>query len=165
MKPMKFVALLVTGLALGMSGSAWQQDYYGGFDGTWEGKMKFLGSYPDPRSQAAEFSERRLIIKGENVHVYTKPDANWVDSKPGAYRIFTSKTNAVIFAIDSGAAWVETWNYTITHKGRDDLFVYAVRSVNNFEETADFKNAEGIIIGRFFQARFGEMVRVRAADK
>ena len=158
MKLMKVAALIVAVLALGIGASA-GQDYYGGFDGTWEGKLKQLVSYPDPKQVSqVDLLERRLIISGDSVRVYSRQDGKWLESKPGAYRIFTHKTNAVIFATNSDAGWVETHNYTITHKGRDDLYVYFVRSVNNFELPADHKNENGMD-GRTFQARFGEMVR------
>src|ERR1700760_1500392 len=55
--------------------------------------------------------------------VYVKgKDGSWLEAKPGTFRLATAATNAVLFSISGNldtstdAGWVETQNFTITHK-------------------------------------------------
>ena len=161
MTAIKFIALIVAVLAAGAGAGSGQDQYYGGYNGIWEGKLKFLSRHPDDPTFVAQSSQfdRKFLIRNELVRVYNKENGDWVEIKPDAFRIVTHKTNAVIFAVNSGDGWVETWNFTITHKGKNDLYVYFVRSVNNYERAADYKDPNGRMTARFFLTAFGEMTR------
>jgi hypothetical protein len=147
-----------------ITGSSSQDLYYGGFDGTWKGKIDFQRldfKTPDKKGSADERG-LSIVISGGNVRVFIEIKNEMVEVKPGQFHLQTHKTNALIYAIDSSTdvldktgsgGWVEAWTYTVTHKDQDTLYVYFVRSVNNYLKSADKENA------RFFQGGFTEITR------
>jgi len=144
-----------------------KEDFFGGFDGRWEGTFNFVAKDAfsttygrDLPSQAMAFT-----INGKQVHVYRKTElGDWHDVKPGEFIIVPFKTSAVVTTIDSGSdddsGWVESWNFTITHKDRDGLLVAFSRSVNNYKRS--YEDVSEQHPGRFFYMAFGEMTRVPA---
>ncbi len=172
-------ALLVASVpqAFSQEAAARTIESYGGFDGRWEGVIRqtpgqvfspgVTEDLLDPPANFLAFS-----ISNAEVKVYTKPGAAWVEMYPGHFRLVTGGTNAVLFCIaagtDSDGGWVETSNFTITHKERDSLNVVLTRAVNNFNKPSDYfeKRGEGIFAsGRFFQIFSGEMTRVDVPAK
>lgn len=165
MKTSAFLALLILS-ATAHEGRS-QDLYFGGFNGTWQGKFKSseldLKSFA-PLSRSFDL-QQAIQIKGTAVHVlnFSAKDRKWEEIKPNQFRIETHKTNAIVYAINSAAdvmgstnsgGWVETWNYTITHKDKDNLYVYFTRAVNNYLVPLGADNA------RFFYAGGGEFRRV-----
>lgn len=155
---------------------------YGGFEGRWEGVLRFTPSQvfnpqsvipsPDP-SDASKVPEPNLAfsITKDAAKVYQKSNNNWTEIKAGSFRIVSGATNAILFAItagtDSDGGWVETWNYTITHKERDTIYVVKTRAVNNYNKPADYleKRDGGTAVGRFFSISYGEMTLVDSPAK
>ena len=138
--------------------------YYGGFDGTWQGGLKPFD--PDLVSQWRNGDRSdinfRFQIKGSIARVFFQSDGAWIEAKNWQFRIAVHKTNAVIYAIDSSSdeygktdsgGWVETWNFTVTHKDENGLYATWTRCVNNY-----IRPPWGEQSGRAFcTSAFGEM--------
>ena len=146
---------------------AQDRDYMGGFDGRWEGQLKSIApqSYDAVHGiQWAEDAMMAFVVKNEGVSVYTgSAKGDWREAKAGHFQILALKTNATITAIDSSneapdkEGWVETWNFSATHKDRDHLLVVFTRQVNNYTKSDE---NHGSAAGRFIAMGFGEMHRV-----
>lgn len=149
-------------------------DFYNGFDGRWEGAFKrepsqvFDPLFPteapaDPTNPPV--TNTAFTINKNSAQVYLKDGAFWNEIKAGGFRFLASGTNAVLFSITGNVSntptgsWVETWNFTITHKDRDSLQVVVVRAVNNFTHPSDYLSENGKTPGRFFHQLYGEMTR------
>ncbi|HET7084397.1 MAG TPA: hypothetical protein VFI23_06480 [Rhizomicrobium sp.] len=142
-------------------------DYMGGYDGRWEGGLKSIAPEAYDAVHGINLSDDMTIafvIKNESVSVYSgNSKGNWREAKPGHFQILTLKTNATITAIDSSneppdkQGWVETWNFSATHKDRDHLLVIFTRVVNNYTAPED---NHGSSPGRFMMLGVGEMHRV-----
>ncbi len=63
----------------------------------------------------------------------------------------------MVYATDSGDDWVEIWNFTLSQKNHESLYVYFVRSVNNVLLARDLKDP--IQKPGFFISAFGELSR------
>lgn len=153
-------------IALAPTTAASEDLYYGGYDGVWRGKLKISmldlkSGAPQPDPSDLEFE---LQIRGNVVHVFSGADHEEV--KAGGFRIATHKTNAVIYTTDSAndvydktgvGGWVETWNFTATHKDTNTLYVSWVRAVNNYLRPPwrDRKGQPFVLSG------FGELNRAR----
>ncbi len=169
MKSIIVIALSLLFAAFGAVSTSNSQDvFYGGFEGTWEGTVRAkqidLKSF-DTTGTPTDVN-CRIAVSGTNVHVFVfnKTKNEWAEVKANAFRIVSHKTSAIVYSIDSAAdvmdktgsgGWVETWNFTITHKDKDTLYVDWVRGVNNYLSPPDKDGA------RFFFAGFGEMTRVK----
>jgi len=156
-------------------------DFYNGFIGRWEGDFRPVPSQvfsprppdaPAPNTENPPVTQMAFSISASSVQVYTRPvNGTWHEIKSGNWRMLTGLTNAVVFSITSGedadGGWVETWNYTITHKERDSLQVVMTRAVNNFNKPSDYleKTNEGVSPGRFFRILYGEMTRPDTTGK
>jgi hypothetical protein len=151
-----------------------KDDFFGGFDGRWEGTINFVApeAYSKDHGIALPPTDIAFTIKGKSVSVYYKGGPKnvpeWKEAKPQQFQIAQLKTSAMILTIvssrpkkndenDKYKDWVETINFTITHKDRDGLFVAYSRSVNNYMLEYDHSGDDP---GRFFNMGFGEMTRV-----
>lgn len=138
--------------------------YMGGFNGTWVGKLRVV----DPAAvdstvgagTAGKEFEYAIVVSGTSAKTYFRKDGSWEEIKPGAFHVAAHKTNAIVYAIDSASdvydssgsgGWVETWNFTLTHKNSTMLYVAWTRSVNNYLKKPSEHGA------RFFIVAFGEM--------
>ncbi len=136
----------------------------GGFNGTWVGKLRIV----DPAAvdgtvgsgTAGKEYEYAVVVAGASAKVYSRKDGSWDEIKPGAFHVAAHKTNAIVYAIDSSTdvydssgsgGWVETWNFTVTHKNTTTLYAAWTRSVNNYLKKPSDRAA------RFFVVAFGEM--------
>jgi hypothetical protein len=139
----------------------------GDFDGRWEGTMKYLS--PETYDQAHGFvpsnTEFAFSIDGKTAKVFYKLETGeWHEAKQGAFVFIPYKTNAVILSMTSDATrtnpgdWVETWNFTLTHKDKDSLYVIFSRAVNNFRHPPDFD--DGKFKGRYFVIAYSEFKRI-----
>lgn len=148
--------------------------YMGGFDGVWVGNLKGIkgNGYPFIATGEEEFAIM-LIIKDDHVSVTTTPKGKKPNTiKEGKFKIIKHKTNAIIYAQDSesekfnaedNGEWVETWNMTLTHKEENSIYVYYVRSVNNFllaHDTNTDSKAD-----RFFYSATAELTKVATIEK
>jgi hypothetical protein len=160
----KVVAVALSILVAGAHLASAQDLYYGGYTGTWQGKLKAadLAVLDALVGVGKGEAEIRLVIEGTNARVFVRGKDQWNEVKPGAFRAVVHKTNAVVYAIDSArdvedktgsGGWVETWNFTLTHKDKDSLYALVVRSVNNYLKPAGTDGA------RFFVSVFGVMSR------
>lgn len=100
-------------------------------DGSWRGKLSVASiSYPTAQDSIAS-PNYRIEINNKNVQVYRDEK----EVKPGAFRIEQHKTNAIVFAMDSGkdneGLWVETWVFAITLKDPNTIIVDYDWLVNN----------------------------------
>jgi len=133
--------------ALRADGAVRVEDY-GGFDGRWEGSFMRTPDQVFPSTSEKETipTEIAFSIDGSAVQVFIKLDGkNWSEVKHGQFHIYSYKTNAVIYSItaDLGnfndpTGWVETWNFTLTHKEENSLYAVATRAVNNFDHHSDW---------------------------
>jgi hypothetical protein len=174
MNPIKTI-MCALAILCGIGTCAIAQDddlYYGGFDGRWEGAMAHvpLQQFDVPNVNYAPV-EYAFSITGQDVKVYEKLNGVWQERKLGGFRLVQFKTNAIIVSITASSdikdqtgsgGWVETLNFTITHKDRDGLYVSLTRAVNNYLHAYDDKSADGVPLGRFVNVLYGEMDRVPA---
>jgi hypothetical protein len=150
-----------------------QDLYYGGFEGRWEGALRSV----EPSAYDSDMAfggpsgpqELAISISGPFVRVFVKERGDWREVKPGAFKLLTHKTTALIVAIDSAAdvmdrtglgGWVESWSLTLSHNDRESVRADLVRSVNNYLRPFDYRNADGKRVGRFVNIAFGELHRV-----
>lgn len=148
--------------------------YMGGFDGVWVGNFKGIKGkgYPFIATGEEEFAIM-LMIKDDYVSVTTTPKGKKPNTvKEGKFKIIKHKTNAIIYAQDSesekfneedNGEWVETWNMTLTHKEKNSIYVYYVRSVNNFLLAHDTNTED--VSGRFFYSAYTELTKVATIEK
>jgi hypothetical protein len=162
-------------LAAGITKATAQDDkYYGGFDGRWEGTMSHvsLPAFDNPEVTTYIDAAIAFTISGNKAKVFFKVHDDWQEIKAGTFQILGYKTNAVLFSITSSGdlnstasrapnidGWIETWNFTITHKAADSLFVTATRAVNNYPKPYDYKFPQGGV-ATFFRNYSGELTKV-----
>lgn len=166
---MRFLQSILVALLVLVPAAAIAADdpYYGGFDGRWEGMLQYIPAeaYDPERGHTLENTRFAFSIKGETVSVYFNDNGTWQEYMPGAFRIAFHKTNGVIFgnlsrAEEAGGkvfGWVETWNFTFTHKDDQSLYVFFTRVVHNLGLAYDYK-AQGAS-GRTFNIAHGEFSR------
>jgi hypothetical protein len=168
---MKLVGRLLLSAALVLLSATfgYSEDlYYGGYDGMWQGSLKIHGldltTFDETQKSSSEM-DFRLQIKGATVRVFTKGN-DWDEVKNGQFRIVVHKTSAVVYAADSAndvydktgsGGWVESWNFSATHKDVDTIYVAWVRSVNNYLRPP-WRERRGV---PFFISGFGEMTRLK----
>jgi hypothetical protein len=140
--------------------------YKSGFDGRWEGTLKYVSpeSYDKTHGNVPSNTEFAFTVNGKSAKVFYRLDTGeWHEAKPGTFSFVAYKTNAIILSMNSDGiggnpgSWVETWNFTITHKDNDSLYVIFSRAVNNFREEPNFD--DGKSRGRWFAIAFGEFAR------
>jgi hypothetical protein len=146
---------------------AQEDPYYGGFDGRWEGSATFIPAEAfDPvHGVTGETGRYAFSIKGDSVSVYYNDGKGWQEAMPGGFRIVTHKTNGIIFGHTSRVddksgktyGWVETWNFTFTHKDETSLYVLLTRAVNNLGLPYDYRTQDAR--GRMFTIARGEFAR------
>jgi len=141
--------------------------YYGGFDGRWEGTLQYIPAeaFDSERGYAHEDTRFALSIRGEAVSVYMKDSKGWQEYMPGGFRMVAHKTNGEIFgnlsSVDDAGGkvfgWVESWNFTFTHKDDQTLYVFFTRVVHNLGVPYNYR-AQGAT-GRSFNIAHGEFSR------
>ena len=151
--------------------------YHGGYSGTWIGKLLWINPSSHEHSLILssdwlldrEGMDIKILVDNDNTKVFFLYKGLWREIKAGKFVMKTHKTNAVLFALDSSidvhdesgaGGWVETWNYTLTYKDANHLYVYFVRVVNNYLRPYNYKDKNGTIIGRFFRSAFGELEKI-----
>ena len=123
------------------------------FDGTWDGQITFFnipGQFLPPGTAQLHM---RLQISGDDVHVFCCNDMHEI--KRGEFEIDSDKTNAVIYATNSGDQWVETWNFTFTLRGDGTMQVIYSRAVNNTQTPLSDPTS------KFTTAGYGRFKRLR----
>jgi hypothetical protein len=127
---------------------------FGGIDGIWQGTLKVVATSNPEASADFEKFPCRLEIERGAVRVYFRSK----EVKPDLFKIETHKTNAVIWATDSGqdsdGTWVETWAVAITEKDRGNVIVNVSWLVNNIDISAT------TALGRISASAVGEFQRV-----
>lgn len=148
--------------------------YMGGFEGTWTGTLQWISPNAHEQSKFLtanwlsdhESMQIKLIVHKKSANVFLKYKGEWREIMPGKFTIESHKTNAVVYAFNSSddikdmsgkGGWVETWSFTLTHKDKNRLFAYQIKSVNNYLSPYDRKDSNGTIIGRYFRSSFGEL--------
>ena len=172
------LAILTMTLCLPFSVYAADDIYMGGFDGVRKGTLKWV--IPKLHDQSAILSsdwiskhegmQIRLVIQKNAAKVFLKYPDEWREIMPGKFNSKSHKTNAIVSAFNSSddiydktvkGGWVETWNFTLTHKSKEIIYVYFIKSVNNYLLPFDSKDEKETIIGRFYRGAFGELEKVR----
>lgn len=165
-------------LCLPSSGFAADDLFMGGFDGIWEGTLKWVNPKQMDQSKILssdwiakhEGMQIRLVIQKNVAKVFLKYPGKWREIMPGQFISKSHKTNAIVYAFNSSGdiydktgkgGWVETWNFTLTHKDKEILYGYFIKSVNNYLLSYDSKDEKGTIIGRFYRSAFGELKKVK----
>lgn len=104
-------------------------------DGWWDGTIKKTDEGPDNDLQL------RLAINGDQIRVWVVHSGQWIEAKPGSFRISRYMSNAVIYAMDSGedddGTWVESWGLLVTLRSPDELLITWSRLVNNIDAPLD----------------------------
>ena len=104
-------------------------------NGEWRGVLQPLhGSNLDPRNWNLEL---KLFIYAGQVKVFILRGTQWQEVKAGKFKITQQKTNAIIYSMDSGGGWVESWVFSLSRYDRDSINVYGNRIINNFKQAAD----------------------------
>lgn len=131
--PLRFVTSILMVLQLTSCATVQPKqaaDYDANLIGVWQGKIA-ITDHPE------ETLECRLNITGDKTSVWVMVQGQWREAKPGAFHLKAHKSNAVIFANDSGAdeegTWVESWVFVVTLLDRDELLVEWSRVVNNVD--------------------------------
>lgn len=136
---------------------------FGGFDGVWEGRLYYGKNLLYPFETYPKDLRIKIAIKSDKVNVYLFSNDEWDEITPGLFRIETHKSNAVIFALNSSkdvpgrGGWVETWNFTLTHRDNESAHVFFVRAVNNYLLKPDHR--EDNKAGRFIYSYNGTLNR------
>lgn len=103
--------------------------------GEWRGKLVPLhGEHLDPRDWNLEL---RFFIRGDMAQVFIWRGSGWEEVKPGQFRLTHHKSNAILYSIDSGSGWVESWIFSLSRRDEDSLNVYANRIINNINMAPD----------------------------
>ena len=127
------VVILIKSILIFPSALASKGEFFD-FNGIWEGHIKGFQA-PLLRTKRTHVFKTRLWVKGDEVQVFYQKDQRWNEVKAGAFRIFKHKSNALIYAINSGTdqdgAWVETWSFSVTKKDKNSLLVYWYSVINN----------------------------------
>jgi hypothetical protein len=109
------------------------QDFRG-LDGVWEGSLTYVEG-PGWSKISNPTRWTKLAIQGNSAQAFYKNDNKVVEIKPGAFKIERLRTNAIIFAVDTGTdadgRWVQNWVYAITEKDSDTLIVNLFSMANN----------------------------------
>ncbi len=134
----------------------------GSLDGTWEGKLEVVDGSSNKNKDSDSYERTKaaygkslfkMTLQGQRASVYFGE----TEVKPTSFQAQIYKTNAVVFATDTGedkdGQWVETWNFTITQKDPETLIVVFSRVVNNLGVSEE-KNE-----GKFFVVALGEFRR------
>jgi hypothetical protein len=114
------------------------KSHFSQLDGEWVGEIKGLelrGLYPEEPFK----SEIILRIEQDSVTVGKKKDGKWYQM-PYEFKIVRYKTHAVVYALASGGAWVEGYNFLVTLDDINTMTVLWSRSVSNY--TLSNKNKE-----------------------
>jgi len=98
-----------------------------------------LFRYARTKQDAPYESEMILRIEGDSVAVGRKKDGKWYQM-PYDFKIIRYKTHAVIYALASGDAWVEGYNFLVTLDNINTMTLLWSRSVSNY--TLSNKNKE-----------------------
>lgn len=151
-----------------------QEFYLGGFDGVFVGDIQQLKGtgYPFVGSGHGKVSFKLAIRDNKASLFIGTPEKGFNEVYLDNPNIIRHKTNAVIYSQGSESEkyneedkgnWVETWNMTLTRKNKNSIYVYIVRSVNNFrlppETYIDDK------MGRFFYSWSGELQQVAVIER
>ena len=132
----------------------------GSLEGTWEGKLKIVGSSLEQdsnsyRQTVARYEETpfKIVINEMHARVYFGN----TEIKPTLFRTQIFMTNAVVFASSSGddadGQWVETWDFVLTLKNVQTLGACLSRVVNNLDVP------EGEDFSKFFTIALGDLHR------
>ena len=110
------------------------QDFRG-LDGQWEGTLTNVQGPGWFFSATQPTKWVKLVIEGNAARAYYMRDDKVVEIKPGKFKVERLKTNAIVFAVDTGAdsdgQWVQNWLYAVTEKDRDTLIVNFYAMANN----------------------------------
>ena len=143
-------------------GAARAANFDPGFDGVWTGAIKIIDTtlynptpLPADLKTAVEAmnAEIAIEIKEGAAKVFIKTENGWDEVKRGSFDVVVHRMNAVVAAIDSNIAknkssgWVETWNFTLTHKDDKSLYAYWVRAVNNYHLAVGEPYARFVVSG------------------
>lgn len=137
MKKLAFRALALSFMLIVMGACATGASQAGKLDsrldGWWDGTIKKTDLEDDLRL--------RLAINGNQVKVWVVHNGQWIEAKPGSFRIDRYMSNAVIYATDSGedddGTWVESWGLLVTLRSSDELLITWSRLVNNIDTPLD----------------------------
>lgn len=175
MKAVLFLAVILSLTACSTANQKTNENtdlYMGGFDGVWVGELKSIRGTGYPFIAKGENeSSMMLIIREGKVSVSAGNKEKGISKvKEGKFNIIEHRTNAIIYAQDSGSDnaddtddWVETWNITVTHKDANSIYVYFVRSVNNFRMPHNLDTETEA--GRFFYSYSGELIKVATIER
>jgi hypothetical protein len=101
--------------------------------GSWKGSIPIH----DGAGEGENLDLKLELTKNDEVELWLINEGDWVEAKPGKFRISRHRSNAVIYATDSAedddGTWVETWVLVVTLRTPDELLVVWSRVVNNLD--------------------------------
>jgi hypothetical protein len=100
-----------------------------GLNGSWAGSIPI--HHGD--GQGEDLDLKLNLTQNDEVELWLIDAGNWIEAKPGKFRVSRLKSNAVIYATDSAedGTWVESWALVVTLRTPDELLVVWSRVVNN----------------------------------
>jgi len=132
---------------------------FGGLDGSWEGTLTNVQGpgWFFPATQPTK--KVKLVIQGNSAQAFQVRDDKFVEIKPGKFKVERVKTNAIVFAVDTGSdsdgTWVQNWLYAVTEKDRGTLIVNFYAMANNLNMPLSNSSS------KWTTAATGELKRVK----
>jgi len=101
------------------------------FSGQWTGKLHWtIVSKPNN----TEF-EMKVVINGAAVSVFTQGEKDFVEVKPGKWRMTQLEQTAILTALDEGSdldgVWIEAWDIHLLRISPDEAVINFIRAVDN----------------------------------
>jgi hypothetical protein len=100
-------------------------------NGLWE------GSIPIRDTEGENLDLKLDLARDDEVELWLIDEGDWVEAKPGKFRVSRYMSNAVIYVTDSAedgdGTWVESWVLVVTLRAPDELLVVWSRVVNNLD--------------------------------
>jgi hypothetical protein len=101
------------------------------FTGEWSGALQWTKTSP----AADHGPELKVVIAAGNAKVFMKRDSDWIEVKPGKFRMTQVEETAVITVIDEGSdfdgIWIEAWDIHLLRLNADEAVMSFLRTVNN----------------------------------
>ncbi|WP_126456047.1 hypothetical protein [Sulfuriflexus mobilis] len=101
-------------------------------NGEWRGVLEPVhGNHLDPRDWDLEL---KFFIFGDKAQVFIRRGEQWQEVKPGKFKLAHHKSNAILYSMDSGTGWVESWVFSLSRHDQERINVYGNRLINNFRQ-------------------------------
>ena len=101
------------------------------FTGEWGGTLQWTKASPG----AASGPELKVTIAEGKASVFMKHEGEWIEVKPGKFRVTQVQQTLVLSAMDSDSdfdgVWIEAWDIHLLRLNADEAQLSYLRTVNN----------------------------------